>query len=134
MQVTAPPPRRFALTTIVLRTAARSSLDALDDGTPVVVEIDRLDEDRRVGWSVIVHGHISHIDDDVLTVVGDTVHPWAPADKVRWMWVIPHSITGRAISRPPAAASLFSDMRFLPGRPWVNQELCAVEQAGHRPQ
>jgi hypothetical protein len=85
---------------VVFRTAEGSRLDALGPDTPVLVEIDHLDESRRTGWSVVVRGLVERLDHSLQAVVGGTVHPWAEGDRDRWLRVRPTSITGRAISRP----------------------------------
>lgn len=84
---------------IVFRTSKGSLLDALGCGTPVVVEIDHVDQPSQVGWSVVIHGSAERVNSDLLPLVGNSVHPWASGDKDVWLWIRPRRITGRAISR-----------------------------------
>jgi uncharacterized protein len=88
---------------VVFRTAADSMLHALAPGTPVVVEVDHVDAERRTGWSVLVRGEIEEVTPELLPVVDGSVVPWAPGEHDRWMWVVGKSISGRSISRrgPP---------------------------------
>jgi hypothetical protein len=86
--------------TVVLRTGEGSMLHSLGEGSRVVLEIDAVDSTNRTGWSVLVHGVTREIGDDLLPAVGNSLRPWAPGSKERWLWLVPDSITGRAISRP----------------------------------
>jgi uncharacterized protein len=42
---------------IVIRTDAGSKLAAALRGAPVAFEVDGVDQDHQVGWSVVVRGH-----------------------------------------------------------------------------
>jgi nitroimidazol reductase NimA-like FMN-containing flavoprotein (pyridoxamine 5'-phosphate oxidase superfamily) len=48
---------------VVFRTDSGSKLRAAARGAPVAFEIDGLDQERRVGWSVVVRGHAREITD-----------------------------------------------------------------------
>jgi nitroimidazol reductase NimA-like FMN-containing flavoprotein (pyridoxamine 5'-phosphate oxidase superfamily) len=88
---------------IVFRTAEGSMFHALGDGAAVAVEIDHVDGAAQTGWSVLARGHAWELTDEALIAsVADGVHPWAPGVKDRWMWILPHAISGRAISRKRA--------------------------------
>lgn len=84
---------------VVFRTTEGSMLDDLGNGAAVVVEVDHVDPAARTGWSVLVRGTARAITSDVLPVVDGSVHPWAPGDKDRWLWVLAGAISGRAIIR-----------------------------------
>lgn len=92
--------------TVVFRTTEGSMLDALGNGAAVVVELDHVDQAALTGWSVLVRGTAQAISSDVLPVVDGSVHPWAPGDKDRWLWVLAEAISGRAISRHVPAPKL----------------------------
>jgi nitroimidazol reductase NimA-like FMN-containing flavoprotein (pyridoxamine 5'-phosphate oxidase superfamily) len=89
--------------TIVFRTAPDTILTeaAL---TRVAFEVDGIDEDRRAGWSVCVHGYGREI-----TTGGDaesrrlrdlSVDCWAPEDRERWFEIVPDAVTGRYLGPP----------------------------------
>jgi nitroimidazol reductase NimA-like FMN-containing flavoprotein (pyridoxamine 5'-phosphate oxidase superfamily) len=86
---------------LVFRTAAGSMLHSLADGAPVAMEVDNVDQAAQTGWSVIARGTLHEITDSQQTATfsDGTVQPWAPGTKDRWMCVVPHAISGRAISR-----------------------------------
>ena len=86
---------------LVFRTTTGSMLHTLGDGAPVAVEIDNVDGAARTGWSVIARGHAWELSDpqQIASFAEGAVDPWAPGPKERWMYVVPHAISGRAISR-----------------------------------
>jgi nitroimidazol reductase NimA-like FMN-containing flavoprotein (pyridoxamine 5'-phosphate oxidase superfamily) len=86
---------------LVFRTTDGSMLHGLGDGASVAVEIDNVDQPARTGWSVIARGRVWEVTDpaEIATFADGAVEPWAPGVKDRWMWVLPHAISGRAISR-----------------------------------
>jgi uncharacterized protein len=87
---------------LVFRTDPDTTLGRLADGTTVAFEFDHTDVIAESGWSVLVRGAISVVDDpDELTRLAelDNLHPWAPGTKDRYMKIVPSKITGRVISR-----------------------------------
>ncbi|MER6580220.1 pyridoxamine 5'-phosphate oxidase family protein [Nonomuraea sp. NPDC001023] len=87
---------------IVFRTAAGGPLDE-DlrtglEGVEVMVgfEVDRIDEARRQGWSVLVQGPAHHVTPDEQAAEPD-VTPWAGGDRRLHIRIVPHHITGRRI-------------------------------------
>jgi len=86
---------------LVLRTSEGSMLHSLGNGSPVAVEVDNVDQAAQTGWSVIARGRVWEITDpaDIASFADGAVQPWAPGPKDRWMSVLPHAISGRAISR-----------------------------------
>ena len=104
---------------LVFRTAAGSMLHSLGNGAAVAVEVDNVDQAAQTGWSVVVRGRVWEITDpkEVATFADGAVQPWAPGPKERWMWVLPHAISGRAISRrlrnwrPPYSADAVPSAR-----------------------
>ncbi|MEV0168818.1 helix-turn-helix domain-containing protein [Nonomuraea fuscirosea] len=61
-------------------------------------QVDRIDEARREGWSVLVQGPAHHVpDDEAATVSGADVTPWAGGDRHLYIRIAPHQITGRRI-------------------------------------
>ncbi|NRQ31899.1 helix-turn-helix domain-containing protein [Nonomuraea sp. NN258] len=89
---------------IVFRTAYGGPMDQdLRSGTKDVdikigFEVDRIDEARRQGWSVLVQGPAHHVPDDEVDKLADTgLTPWAGGDRRLYIRIVPHQITGRRI-------------------------------------
>jgi nitroimidazol reductase NimA-like FMN-containing flavoprotein (pyridoxamine 5'-phosphate oxidase superfamily) len=100
-------PVNFAVSgkTIIFRTAPDTLLAAYGNG-PVSFEADRLDEVRREGWSVLVHGHahkitseheIQHLEHSTL------LEPWASGARDVYVRITLARISGRRIRQamPP---------------------------------
>jgi len=94
-------PVNFAVTekTIVFRTAPDTLLALYANG-PVSFEVDRLDESRTEGWSVLLHGHgrtvtdeheVRHIEDRA------QLEPWAGGARDVYVRITPGKISGRCI-------------------------------------
>jgi hypothetical protein len=69
-------------------------LDSID----VAMEIDELDQERRQGWSVVVHGRaqgVAEPDQLVRTWTVGGVVPWASGVRNVFIQIIPRRITGR---------------------------------------
>jgi nitroimidazol reductase NimA-like FMN-containing flavoprotein (pyridoxamine 5'-phosphate oxidase superfamily) len=86
---------------VVFRTDEGTKLHGALHGK-VVFEIDEHDRQARSGWSVMVVGECSLIDDprelrDALRFA--PVGPWVPGPKPHWMRIRPAAITGRRIAR-----------------------------------
>jgi len=90
--------------TVLFRTAVGSPLEHAA-GRLVAFEVDRIDEESRTGWSVLLHGVAEDIGDAIDGVSqrlrGRTLPTWAPGARERWFHVVPDSITGRRIRRTP---------------------------------
>jgi nitroimidazol reductase NimA-like FMN-containing flavoprotein (pyridoxamine 5'-phosphate oxidase superfamily) len=89
---------------IVFRTAHGGPMDAdLRTGMQGVeikigFQVDRIDEPRREGWSVLVQGPAHHVPDDEVAMVSDAdVTPWAGGQRHLYIRIVPHQITGRRI-------------------------------------
>jgi nitroimidazol reductase NimA-like FMN-containing flavoprotein (pyridoxamine 5'-phosphate oxidase superfamily) len=96
-------PVNFAVTgkTIIFRTAPDTLLALYADG-PVSFEVDRLDEARREGWSVLVHGRARKVADerDVRRLEDRTrLEPWAGGARDVYVRIAPTRISGRCIER-----------------------------------
>ncbi|MBF8186196.1 pyridoxamine 5'-phosphate oxidase family protein [Nonomuraea sp. K274] len=89
---------------IVFRTAHGGPMDRdLRTGVAGVeikigFEVDRIDEARRQGWSVLVQGPAHHVPDDEAAKAAEAdVTPWAGGDRRLYIRIVPHQITGRRI-------------------------------------
>jgi uncharacterized protein len=89
--------------TIVFRTAPDTILTeaAL---RKVAFEIDGIDEDRRAGWSVCVHGHgreiTNGVDAESRHLRDLSIDCWAPEARDRWFTIVPEAVTGRYVGPP----------------------------------
>lgn len=66
--------------TLVFTTAAGDTLRAAERGDVVAFEVDEIDSERHLGWTVTAIGHLSVVPEDetaeILRVV--PLHSWAP--------------------------------------------------------
>ncbi len=82
------------------RSGAGTKLGVAAAEATVAVEADHIDPDDHTGWSVVVHGHASIVNDPALL---DALHardfaPWTAVDqKVLWIEVVPDEVTGRRL-------------------------------------
>ncbi|WP_336206767.1 helix-turn-helix domain-containing protein [Nonomuraea sp. LPB2021202275-12-8] len=61
-------------------------------------EVDRIDEARREGWSVLVQGPVHHVpQEETVQLTGSDVSPWAGGERQLYVRIIPSQITGRRI-------------------------------------
>ena len=103
-------PVNFAVTgkTIIFRTAPDTLL-ALHADAKVSFQVDRLDEARHEGWSVLVHGHAHRVVDelDVRRLEhGTRLEPWAAGARDVYVRIAPTQISGRRISADAADAAV----------------------------
>jgi nitroimidazol reductase NimA-like FMN-containing flavoprotein (pyridoxamine 5'-phosphate oxidase superfamily) len=89
---------------VVFRTDPGSKLNAALHDAPVAFEIDSIDPRERIGWSVVVRGHIQEVTDpgEREALEQTPLHPWAPGAKSHYVRINPRLVTGRRIN----AASL----------------------------
>jgi len=90
---------------IVFRTRAGGAMDEdlrtnIDDlEIMIAFQIDRVDEEKREGWSVLIQGPAHHVAESELPEVTDAdVTPWAGGDRRHYVRIAPHRITGRRIT------------------------------------
>ena len=90
---------RVHRTAIVFRTAPASRLAAAVDGAVVAFEVDRFDSDGRAGWSVLVTGTATHVEDvgTLLRLEQLGVAPAAGDDRSRWIRIMPAEVAGRRV-------------------------------------
>lgn len=94
-------PVNFAVAgkTIIFRTAPDTLLAAYGDG-PVSFETDRLDEVRREGWSVLVHGlaHKITSEHEIQHLERSThLEPWASGARDVYVRITVARVSGRRI-------------------------------------
>ncbi len=68
----------------------------------VAFEVDEIDAQARLGWSVAVHGFgrdiADAIDQESVRLRALPLATWAPGDRQQWFKVIPAEVTGRRLS------------------------------------
>jgi hypothetical protein len=87
---------------LYFRTSPHSILSELARPTEVAIEVDELDEERRTGWSVVVHGRSASV-----TLHGnlgqrpelESLLPWAAGLRTLVVRVVPYDISGRLLRR-----------------------------------
>lgn len=86
---------------ICFRTSGGSKIQAAVDGDAVSFEVDDWDGAQRSGWSVLVHGTATLVDDDGQAARLDAAArpPWIVLDPehTRWVRVSTRQVTGRMI-------------------------------------
>jgi nitroimidazol reductase NimA-like FMN-containing flavoprotein (pyridoxamine 5'-phosphate oxidase superfamily) len=86
--------------TVVFRADSGSKLRAATRGAPVAFAIDGLDQQRRLGWSVMVRGHAREITDQATRAVLDEMPlvAWSPRERPHYVRVTPRHLIGRQLS------------------------------------
>lgn len=92
--------------TLVIRTAPGDKFAAAVLGTAVAFEVDALDDETGTGWSIVVKGDASEIEDldGYLRAEDLDLQPWAGGVKRRFMRIVPTEVSGREI--PPLLKSV----------------------------
>jgi nitroimidazol reductase NimA-like FMN-containing flavoprotein (pyridoxamine 5'-phosphate oxidase superfamily) len=79
---------------IIFRTDDGTKLDRVRE-QPVSLQVDRFDQYRRIGWSVLVRGIAHEINPAELPDLD--LEPWAPGRKSHWVRIVPTAISGRRL-------------------------------------
>jgi nitroimidazol reductase NimA-like FMN-containing flavoprotein (pyridoxamine 5'-phosphate oxidase superfamily) len=85
---------------IVFRTGAGTKFHAVVNDAVLALEIDGVDEQYHLGWSVLVVGRSEEVvDSEELTrlVAEVPLRPWAGGDKSHWVALNPSRVTGRKL-------------------------------------
>ena len=80
---------------VVFRTTPTTALARLA-GQRVAFEVDDIDVETGVAWSVLVRG----VMDEGTKFLGEKITPWASGVREHVMVIRPTSLTGRTVSRP----------------------------------
>lgn len=88
---------------IILRTGTGSKLDAARRADVVAFEADHVDAESQTGWSVLVVGHASVVNDiERLVAVLDHQHrPWVRDRSAHVIQVAAERVTGRRLVLDP---------------------------------
>jgi len=90
--------------TIVFRSSAGTKLAAAVKGTVIAFEVDSFDEDERAGWSVVVTGLASVVDDpdDERNATNLRIPHWVEPDGGKFIRLRPSIVSGRRVGPPRA--------------------------------
>ena len=82
---------------VIFRTSPYGILSELVRRTPVVFEVDEIDQSRRRGWSVIIRGRAAGVagPGPATGTTTDTARPWADGNRNLIIGVTAQQITGR---------------------------------------
>jgi len=90
---------------VLFRTAHHSPTDEdLRTGMPgaeyqVAFEVDHINPASRAGWSVLIQGHVHHVDSESerASVLAADLESWAGGEREHFLRVIPTRVTGRRL-------------------------------------
>lgn len=84
--------------TIAFRTEAGTKLAGSLLGAAVAFEVDQVDEENRVGWSVVAHGKAHEVEKlaDLIALEPYDLEPWI-GERRRWVTIRVDDISGREI-------------------------------------
>ena len=88
--------------TVVFRTSPYGVLSELVRSTPVVLEVDDLDQKHRTGWTVLVHGRAQAVAEPQELVrmwSVDGAVPWAGGVRNLFIQITPTRVSGRLFQR-----------------------------------
>jgi nitroimidazol reductase NimA-like FMN-containing flavoprotein (pyridoxamine 5'-phosphate oxidase superfamily) len=90
---------------VIFRTDPGTKLHAIEDFTRVAFEIDEVDTERHLGWSVQVVGKAQRVSkpDQVRRLAELPLVPWAHGEKSTFVRIIPLIVSGRRIHPPHLA-------------------------------
>ncbi|MEW2303649.1 pyridoxamine 5'-phosphate oxidase family protein [Streptomyces sp. NPDC006655] len=85
---------------VLLRTSAASELVHAIDGSVVAFEADEVDADRRSGWSVVVTGAATVVQDPAEheRLVREGPRSWVPVPQEVFVRIEPDLVTGRELT------------------------------------
>lgn len=84
---------------LIIRTAPGHKFASAVLGEAVAFEVDSIDEHTGTGWSIVIKGPASEVDDldDYLHTSELPIEPWAGGAKLRFLQITPTIVTGRRI-------------------------------------
>ena len=90
---------------ILLRTGADTELsrcvELFSDGALVAFQVDEVDLERHLGWSVLAQGSIGAVEGTEAERLKSewSPHPWAAEEKPLLLRIVPVQVTGRVVGR-----------------------------------
>lgn len=88
--------------TIVVRTSSYSVLGTYGRNAMLAFEVDHMDHDRHVGWSVVARGRgWAEVDPDQVTLIreGWQPRPWASGSRNVYLRIRWESLSGRTLGQ-----------------------------------
>ena len=84
---------------VAFRTDPGSKLRAAVNSAPVAFEVDGVDLELQLGWSVLVLGFLHEVTDraQLDQLRASPLHPWAPGPKAHYVRLTPRQLSGRQI-------------------------------------
>lgn len=109
--------------TVVIRSDPGTKLAATHQRGRAAFEIDGIDEERGLGWSVLVRGRLREIDHEAeLDRLRElSLEPFVGGEKAHFLRLDSSSITGRRIELPPTVPHDWFDVADL-GNIWFDQD------------
>ena len=86
---------------VVIRSDPGRKLTAARQQVQATLQVDSIDRLHRSGWSVLVFGIATAVDDreEVARLDGLGLRSWAASDRASWIRLLPVQITGRRLPR-----------------------------------
>lgn len=108
---------------VVWRSDPGTKLDAAKAGQPASFEIDDVDEDRRVGWSVVVRGEIREVTDDatVERLRESGLDPFVGGEKDHFLSIGLDEVSGRRVPLPESTPAEWFEAADL-GNIWYDRD------------
>lgn len=103
---------------IVFRTGEGNKLAAARAGMVVAFEVDDVDVDRRVGWSVLVTGVARPVTDpaDIARVSALALPDWVGGGDTTFVRIVPGLLSGRRITGAPDVSPAVPPVAGPPAR------------------
>lgn len=110
-------------TDVVFRSDEGTKVDAALRGASASFEIDAIDERTRTGWSVVMRGRLTEVDDPqhLARLRELPLHPFAGGDKSRYVRLVHRDVTGRRIDIPEGVPHGWLRPTGL-GHVWLGQD------------
>ena len=85
---------------VVFRTSPYTELGTLVVGARVAFEVDDSQPEHEAGWSVVLHGKATRVEDpdEVTRLRRILPEPWASGQRGMYVCVVPTSISGRSLN------------------------------------
>ncbi len=108
---------------VVWRSDPGTKLDAGRDGQQAAFEIDDVDPDRRVGWSVVVRGAIEEVTDDeaIERIRGLGLDPFVGGDLSHFLRITVDEVSGRRVPLPETTPDEWFETADL-GNIWFDRD------------
>ena len=90
--------------TVIFRTSPFGVLSELIHAHDAAFEVDELDQNERLGWSIVVQGQAQAVEEPQNLVqfwTVDGVSPWAAGIRNLFIQITPRRITGRQLLHDP---------------------------------